>query len=143
MRGGSANNIYVIPAPNKLTFDAATLLAVACCVHAVLCLISMRDKVVEDWKKKSKELVNSGMKKGLNRTIGSFLTRLAIPVFGGAGLAILIVGEINFFSTQVRYQTEPMANVGKYAPAKPIVSFRILTQVVMNQASGLPWRVPF
>jgi hypothetical protein len=39
---------------------------------------------------------------------------LAIPVFGGAGLGILIVGEINFFSPQVDYQTEPMANIGEF-----------------------------
>ncbi|KAJ4203467.1 hypothetical protein NW759_015143 [Fusarium solani] len=116
MRGGSANNIYVIPAPNRLTFGAATLLAAACCVHAVLCLVSMWDKVVENWRRNSTRLVTKGMIKRLNQIIGYFLKILAIPVFGGAGLAILIVGEINFFSSQVKSQTEPMANVGQWAP---------------------------
>lgn len=128
MRGGSANNIYVIPAPHTLTFGTATLLAAACCVHAVLCLISMWDRVLEiNWRRRfgkqnhdaaseDDESANKGVMKKVNDTIGFFLRILAIPVFGGAGLAILIVGEINFFSPQVNYQTEPMANIGKHTP---------------------------
>ncbi|CCT67744.1 uncharacterized protein FFUJ_14757 [Fusarium fujikuroi IMI 58289] len=128
MRGGSANNIYVIPAPHTLTFGTATLLAAACCVHAVLCLVSMWDRVLEiNWRRRfgkptndaaseDDESANKGVMKKVNDTIGFFLRILAIPVFGGAGLAILIVGEINFFSPQVNYQTEPMANIGQWAP---------------------------
>ncbi|KAF4446681.1 hypothetical protein F53441_9723 [Fusarium austroafricanum] len=128
MRGGSANNIYVIPAPHTLTFGTATLLAAACCVHAVLCLVSMWDRVLEiNWRRRfgrqnddaaseDDGSENKGVMKKVNDTIGFFLRILAIPVFGGAGLAILIVGEINFFSRQVDYQTEPMANVGQWAP---------------------------
>lgn len=128
MRGGSANNIYIIPAPHTLTFGTATLLAAACCIHAVLCLVSMWDRVLEiNWKKrfarkdddvasgKSEDGgANTGVMKKVNQTIGFFLRILAIPVFGGAGLGILIVGEINFFSPQVGYQTEPMANIGEF-----------------------------
>ncbi|RSL91315.1 hypothetical protein CDV31_015487 [Fusarium ambrosium] len=117
LRGGSANNIYVIPAPNMLTFGAGTLLAVACCIYAVLCLVTMWGKVAEtNWRRNSTDSRPEGEGKWLNQKIGYFLTILAAPVFGGVGLAILIVGEINFFSSQVRYQTEPMANVGQWAP---------------------------
>ncbi|KAJ4003698.1 hypothetical protein NW766_012149 [Fusarium irregulare] len=129
MRGGSADNIYVIPAPHTLTFGAATLLAAACCVHAVLCLVSMWDRVLEiNWRRRfgrqqeeEEETTedggaNKGVMKKVNDTIGFYLKILAVPVFGGAGLAILIVGEINFFSPQVDYQTEPMANIGQWAP---------------------------
>ncbi|OBS18913.1 hypothetical protein FPOA_10639 [Fusarium poae] len=128
MRGGSADNIYVVPAPHTLTFGAATLLAAACCVHAVLCLVSMWDRVLEiNWRRRfgrqeeedntsEEEDANKGVMKTVNDTIGFFLRILAVPVFGGAGLAILIVGEINFFSPQVEYQTEPMANIGQWAP---------------------------
>ena len=35
------------------------------------------------------------------------------PIFGAAVLAILIIGERNLFSTQVRYQTEPVVNIGQ------------------------------
>ncbi|KAI6755707.1 hypothetical protein HG531_004813 [Fusarium graminearum] len=128
MRGGSADNIYVIPAPHTLTFGAATLLGAACCVHAVLCLVSMWDRVLEiNWRRRFGRQeeedtasedgdANKGVMKTVNDTIGFFLRILAVPVFGGAGLAILIVGEINFFSPPVDYQTEPMANIGQWAP---------------------------
>lgn len=43
---------------------------------------------------------------------------LQIILFGGAVLAILIAGERNLFSSQVRYQTEPMANVGMFTSEK-------------------------
>jgi hypothetical protein len=36
-----------------------------------------------------------------------------ILVFGGAVLAILIIGESNLSSGQVLYQTEPMASIGR------------------------------
>ncbi|GAB1744011.1 hypothetical protein NU219Hw_g1050t1 [Hortaea werneckii] len=42
---------------------------------------------------------------------------LQIVLFGGAVFAILVAGERNLFSSQMRYQTEPMANVGQWAPA--------------------------
>ena len=33
--------------------------------------------------------------------------------FIGTALNILIAGEINFFSPQIRYQNEPMSSIGK------------------------------
>ena len=45
LRGGSVNNIYVIPAPHRLTFHTATLLAAACCIPAVLSLVTMWNKI--------------------------------------------------------------------------------------------------
>jgi hypothetical protein len=42
-----------------------------------------------------------------------FLSTVEIPMFGAAVLAILIIGEQNFFSSQVLYQTEPIASIGK------------------------------
>lgn len=56
---------------------------------------------------------NMTLTEKINERIGYFLSMVAVPVFGGAGVAIVIVGELNFFSPQVRYQTEPMASVGK------------------------------
>jgi len=51
--------------------------------------------------------------KGVNSLIRSFLSAVEIPLFGAAVLAILINGERNFWSSQVYYQTEPIASVGK------------------------------
>lgn len=132
LRGGSANNIYVILAPSRLTFNTATLLAAACCIPAVLSLISMWNKVLEsNWMSRfgvgnaddaddeatvgingaTKETMN-----GVNNFIAKLMTAVEVPIFGAAVMAILIIGERNFFSHQVSYQTEPIASVGKLSP---------------------------
>lgn len=129
MRGGSANNIYVILAPDKLTFDTATLIAAACCIPAILTLISMWNKILEiNWKTrwgnkdKDKRLdeplegtngATMEKMRGVNTLIRLFLSAVEVPVFVAAVFAILIIGERNFFSHQVRYQTEPIASIGR------------------------------
>jgi hypothetical protein len=129
MRGGSANNIYVIPAPERLTFGTATLFSAACCIPAILSLVSMWNKILEvNWKTRfgdpdEEERRNETISgtngatvekmKGVNAMIRSFLSAVEVPVFGAAILAILIIGERNFFSDQVNYQTEPWASIGK------------------------------
>lgn len=164
MRRGSANNIYVIPAPDKLTFNSATLLAAACCVPALLLLISNWNKIREINALEAKRLKektdadaeedqgsmapsdeNDQGDTNVNQqppprpnshdaddtevllctcndqdpaNTGNRRTRnvVATPIFGAAILAILIIGEWNFFSTQVSYQTEPIASIGKATP---------------------------
>ena len=51
-------------------------------------------------------------KSRVSESLGKYLQ---IILFGGAVFAILVAGERNLFSSQMRYQTEPMANVGKYS----------------------------
>ncbi|KAF2469363.1 uncharacterized protein BDR25DRAFT_326214 [Lindgomyces ingoldianus] len=132
MRDGSANNIYVIPAPDKLTFNTAMLLAAACCIPAILSLAFMFNKILEmNWRKLHRddgederidepiEGTNGatiGKMKGVNSTIRMLLGVVEIPLFSGAVLAILAIGENNFFSKQVRFQTEPIASIGQWAP---------------------------
>lgn len=130
MRGGSANNIYVIPAPNKLTFDTVTLLSAACCIPAILSLVSMWNKIREtNWNNRfghKDEPIDAPIEGTNNATVGKmkevnslirfFLSAIEVPVFVGAVLAILILGERNFFSQQVAYQTEPIATIGTYLP---------------------------
>lgn len=153
LRKGSANNIYVIPAPQKLTVDTATLFAAGCCIPAILSLPSMWNKILEiNWKdrfgnrnkeeepkqpseekdgaelRQSKTAVeaskNADLKK-MNEVIRFFLTAVEIPVFGAAVLAILIIGEWNFWSPEVSYQTEPIKAIGK--PPFSLVSHSLLT----------------
>lgn len=62
--------------------------------------------------------------KGVNSLIRRFLSVVEVPVFGAAVLAILIIGEMNFFTKQVRYQTEPIASIGKFAQ---LISLNALT----------------
>lgn len=50
--------------------------------------------------------------KGVNGMVRLLLSAVEIPLFGAAVLAILIIGERNFWSHQMRYQTEPIASVG-------------------------------
>ena len=132
MRTGSANNIYVIPVPDKLPFGMATLLAAACCIPALLSLIFMWNKIVElNWKPLSGSeedderpiegtngATNEKMR-GINNMVHFFLSVIEAPVFGGAVLCILIFGERNFWSPQLTYQTEPMASIGECQPSEP------------------------
>ncbi|KAI6791296.1 hypothetical protein KC363_g8169 [Hortaea werneckii] len=53
-------------------------------------------------------------KSRISESLGKYMQ---ITLFGGAVFAILVAGERNLFSSQMRYQTEPMANVGQWAPA--------------------------
>ncbi|KAK0263791.1 hypothetical protein LTS09_002142 [Friedmanniomyces endolithicus] len=120
MRQGSGNNIYVIPAPDALTFNAATLLAAACCIPAVLLLIVMWMQILETiWKKSnSTREGNESIRraKRTTRVLRLFRKFFEVPLWAAAVLAIMITGERNLFSPQVHYQTEPMASVGQWAP---------------------------
>lgn len=130
MRDGSADDIYVVPAPRVLTFGAATLVAAACCIPAILSMVSTWDKIVKiNWKKRfgdpdADEVIEGtngatvGKMTRVNDKIREFLSVVEVPVFGGAVLALIIVGEMNFWSAPVRYQTEPITNVGKYSLAQ-------------------------
>lgn len=129
LRLDAANNIYVIPVPHELTFNATTLIAAACCIPAILSLIFMWIKILDDnWEKFS----NGRQKQkpddfilgtngatinhmtGITDRISKWLSLIEIPVFAAAVLAILVKGEMNFWSKQMRYQTEPIQSIGKW-----------------------------
>ncbi|KAK1908187.1 hypothetical protein P3342_013507 [Pyrenophora teres f. teres] len=127
MRGGAANNVYVIPAPRILTFNTAMLLAAGFCIPGILSLIFTWDKVLDlNWKRRRHveeldariEGANITVRelKGINSVVRSFLSVIEIPLFGGVILTIIGVGEANFFSPQVLYMTEPMASIGQWSP---------------------------
>ncbi|KAI1806926.1 hypothetical protein F4811DRAFT_508718 [Daldinia bambusicola] len=128
LRKDATDEIYIIPAPNRLAFDAVTLLAAACCIPAVLSLVSMWNKILEiNWKSKfglarEDEMIEGtngatveGMSK-VNSVVRLFLSTLEIPLLSAAVIAIIIFGEWNFFTPQVQYQTEPINSVGQWAP---------------------------
>lgn len=144
LRQGAANNIYVIPAPYQLTFNAATLLAAACCIPAILCLVSVWIKILEkNWENfAGKGQVGEGADEepimGTNgitpkqmseitKTVWDWLQFIEIPIFTAAVLAIMIKGEMNFFSGPVDYQTEPIQSIGEWScfllsvPLYPII----------------------
>jgi hypothetical protein len=125
LRQGSQNNIYVIPVPDRLTFDTAALMAAACCIPAILSMVSMWNKILEiNWKSRfgvgdEHERIEGtngatiGQMNGLNSMVRVWLSAVEIPVFVAAVLVILIFGERNFWSHQVYWQTEPIASVGR------------------------------
>jgi hypothetical protein len=49
---------------------------------------------------------------GIKNQIRKLLLAVEIPLFGAAVLAILIIGERNFWSEPIKYQTEPIASIG-------------------------------
>lgn len=130
LRRKAASEIFVVPRPDELRFGNAMFLAAACCLPAIISLVSMRNKIViTDWIKrqgsgtqdehtsgsesaKDANAAESGKPTDLYRTFRGFLRLVEIFVFGGAVLAILILGEINFFSPQMDYHTEPFGSVG-------------------------------
>jgi hypothetical protein len=69
--------------------------------------------------------------RGVNALVSLFLSAVEIPIFVGAVLAILIMGERNFFSQQVNFQTEPIESVGVYLSF--LVSSQILNHVLLGQ----------
>lgn len=139
MRGGAQNNIYVIKAPRRLNLGTATLLAAACCIPAILSLVSMWNKILkqnwkrayraggddrdnESWDGKSTSpgANDGGATQGQAKMLSFYLSMVEIPVFGAAVLAILIVGEMNFFDYRVAYMTEPIASVGALKAVHPL-----------------------
>ncbi|CAG7940503.1 unnamed protein product [Penicillium salamii] len=132
LREGSTDNIYVVPTPDKLSFNTTTLLAAACCIPAILSLVSMWIKIMDhNWEKLSdgsrKHQEPDGTIKGTNgatvsemkkigETIKDLMSLIEVPVMAAAVLAILIKGEMNFWSRQVYYQTEPITSIGQWAP---------------------------
>ncbi|OBT82574.1 hypothetical protein VE02_08431 [Pseudogymnoascus sp. 03VT05] len=108
---GSGNNIYVIPAPNKLTFGTATLFAAAGCVQVILSLMSMWRSTLElNWQQRF------GGKEEQSLDDRIFLRAISLPFFIAALLAVIVISERNLFSSQLRYQTEPIASIGQWAP---------------------------
>ncbi|KAL4798496.1 hypothetical protein BDV19DRAFT_22687 [Aspergillus venezuelensis] len=132
IRVGSANEIYVIPSPNKLTFGTATLLAAGCCVPAIVSLIYFWTLILQDtWNKRVRGVSDTdprdepidgtngatvGKMLQINGLVRTVLSTVEAPVFAAAVLAILILGEKNFFSGPVDYGTEPIATIGQWAP---------------------------
>lgn len=127
-------------APNIFSFGTAALLAAACCIPAILSLMSMWDKIHKtNWKRrfgnadssKLNELLpgtNAATPAKMMKTEGRirfYLSMVEIPVFGAAVIAIIIWGELNFFSYRVAYQTEPMASIGKQSRMKSCCSWLI------------------
>ncbi|RYP76637.1 hypothetical protein DL769_003597 [Monosporascus sp. CRB-8-3] len=103
LRRAPMSNIYVIPSPFYLPFGTGVLLAAACCIPAVLSLVFMWNRILE-------------VKKGINSVTRTFLGVIAVPMVGAGVLALVIIGELNFWSPPVSYQTQPLTGIGQWGP---------------------------
>jgi hypothetical protein len=115
IRRGAQNNIYVIPSPTRFPFGEAMLFSAACCIPAILSLVAFFYQIKEfDWRNNRENVTDSRTDtiKKADNTTGELMKRVDIPVFSSVILAILIIGEYNFWSVQVNWQTEPIATVG-------------------------------
>ncbi|TRX89059.1 hypothetical protein FHL15_010078 [Xylaria flabelliformis] len=130
IRQDPTNEPAVIPAPTRLAFSTVILLAAASSIPPVLTLIFTWEKILEiNWKRRfARGEVNNNndpiegtngatpkMINFINDAIRRFLTSIQIPIFGAIVIAILVAGELNFWSPQVNYQTEPFTSVGQWA----------------------------
>ncbi|KAL3447119.1 hypothetical protein BJX65DRAFT_318248 [Aspergillus insuetus] len=127
IRVDSTNEIYVVPAPNNLTFGTAALLAAACCIPAIVSLLYLWSLILQEtWKARSDSnsgdkpiegtKATVGMMRDINDLVRTVLSTVEVPVFAAAVLAIIILGEKNFYSAPVDYGTERISSIGQWAP---------------------------
>ncbi|KAI0112537.1 hypothetical protein GGR51DRAFT_557120 [Nemania sp. FL0031] len=131
IRQDPTNQAAVIPVPERLTFSAVTLLAAGSSIPPVLTLIFTWEKILEiNWKRRFGQGVpredaddpiegtNGATPRivtAINGAIWKFLSTIQIPIFTGVVIILLVFGEINFWSPQVTYQTEPFTSIGQWA----------------------------
>ncbi|KAF8316870.1 hypothetical protein DL93DRAFT_2226674 [Clavulina sp. PMI_390] len=145
IRKDPSNPSQWVPAPHQgMTLNTATLLCAGCCIPAVLSLLSVWQKVmrlrwIQLWTGRhgstepaTGSAPNSSVtdeeaaltKKGLTendvrwmeRRINLILGLVERIVFFGWIIAIVVLGEENFWSREMRSGVEPMTSIGQWGP---------------------------
>lgn len=62
---------------------------------------------------------------GFNRQAKIYLRLAFLPFLMAALVAVIVIGERNLFSSQLRYQTEPMASIGELLHLFPFASLSL------------------
>ncbi|KAK2038558.1 hypothetical protein LZ31DRAFT_599543 [Colletotrichum somersetense] len=124
LRTKAASEIFVVPVPTTLPLGTSMFLAAAECVPAILSLVSLLVKIKNNPDDEEEQCDDTpipgangatfGNMKSVNASIRGFLNAVEIPVFAGAVVAIIVVGEINFSSPQLDYHTEPIGSIGQW-----------------------------
>ena len=135
IRQDPSNQSQWVLAPNRgLTLNTATLLCAACCIPAILSLLSVWQKVMHfNWRKRRNKAntvqgaTNEKQPEGLtqeerekrdderwmDKKIRLVLGLVERIVFTMCILAIVVLGEMNFWSRQMRAGVEHMNGVGE------------------------------
>ncbi|KAI1268184.1 hypothetical protein F5Y18DRAFT_415625 [Xylariaceae sp. FL1019] len=123
LRFSGTSDIYVLPAPKTLTFGATTLLAAGTSIPPILTLIFTWEKVRKsNWKKEhmNQELEGTNgatlaIMGRIDNTVDFFKKVVLTSLFTGIVIVLLVLGEVNFWSKQMTYRTEPFASVGQWS----------------------------
>ncbi|KAL1837193.1 hypothetical protein VTJ49DRAFT_4165 [Mycothermus thermophilus] len=118
LRRGPADSVHVVPAPTVFPFRAAAGFAAACFISTSL--VPIWSVLESSWKKSvvvrfmATESTASQRGKVL-KAVGKFLRRVEVFMFGGAVIALVIIGEWNFWSEPMMWDTEPLSNVSQWS----------------------------
>ena len=140
IRQDPSNPSQWVFAPSRgMTFNTATLLCAACCIPSILSLLSVWHKVMHfNWrrrwrrgntegvaneKKPQQELTQEERnardlrvdERWMDNRIRLVLGLVERIVFMGCILAIVVLGEMNFWSPQMRAGVEHINGVGEYS----------------------------
>ncbi|KAI8955652.1 hypothetical protein F4801DRAFT_528504 [Xylaria longipes] len=123
IRRDSTNEPVVIPVPQRLTFGAVTLLAAGSSIPLLVFLIFNWRVILEsNWNRRFAQEEIEGtystdpMVTFPNEDVQAiFNSTIRVPFFCVITIILLVFGELNFWSTQVSYQTEPISSVGQWA----------------------------
>ncbi|KAI0205684.1 hypothetical protein F4808DRAFT_409892 [Astrocystis sublimbata] len=125
IRRGPTNEPFIILAPNRLTIGTVALLAAGSSIPPLLFQIYSWHKTLEDnWKRRfapgevegvGSNTINSPVTYGIKQGARYHLGRILIPFFYSIIVILLVLGEVNFWSRQVSYQTEPISSIGQWA----------------------------
>jgi hypothetical protein len=135
-----------------MTFDTATLLCAACCIPAILSLLSVWQKImhltwIKRWRHRKDAVGTDGEGTGpggqpeltdeeqheqesrederwMDKKIRLVLGLVERIVFLVCILAIVVLGELNFWSKQMRYGVEPMTAIGRCYVRYPLLESR-------------------
>ncbi|KAM7186048.1 hypothetical protein V8F33_012039 [Rhypophila sp. PSN 637] len=136
LRQGSANNIYVVPVPDRLSVGTFILMATACCIPSIISAIRMWTKILE--RNGKIRFAAPDVLFRTTRILESFLSVAQLMFFFPAFVSVLVLTERNFASPQISYQTEPFASIGEKTikPSWALVHFAAIYMLTRLSSTG-------
>ena len=117
IRQGAANNMFLVPAPDRITFGMGALFSAGCCIPPVIYLVYIWIKILENnWE--AAFAVRKHSNRGTKLTpkmekLQRFLRWQPSVWIGAVVICLAVLGELNFYSPQVLWQSEPFSAIGR------------------------------